>query len=80
MRLWGHSSSGVTKIVGQLKHRMFKEKLRGLGLVTMEKEAVGDTTATYCVLGECKEKRATILLGAGRTTQKIKGHKGQFLT
>lgn len=34
---------------------MFKEKLREMGLVTMEKEAVGDSIAPYSILGECKE-------------------------
>lgn len=43
MQLWDHSNRKVTKVVGRLKDRMFKEKLRELGLVSMEKEAVGDT-------------------------------------
>lgn len=46
MQLWDRSSRRVTNIVGRPKHRMFKEKLRELGLVSMKKEAVGDTTAT----------------------------------
>lgn len=60
MQLWDHSSRRVTKVVSRLKHRMFKEKLRELGLVNMEKEAVEDI-ATYRVLGECRENRATLL-------------------
>lgn len=46
MQLWDCSSRRVTNVVGRPKHRMFKEKLRELGLVSMKKEAVGDTTAT----------------------------------
>lgn len=53
MQLWDHSSRRVTKVVGRLKHRMFREKLRELGLVSMEKEAVA--IATYSVLEECRE-------------------------
>lgn len=41
-QLWDHSNRRVTKVAGRLKDRMFKEKLRELGLVSMEKETVGD--------------------------------------
>lgn len=58
---------------------MFREKLRELGLVSMEKEAVA--IATYSVLEECRENRATLLRGAGRKIQKIPTqYKGKFLT
>ncbi|KAK4824960.1 hypothetical protein QYF61_021648 [Mycteria americana] len=48
--LWAHSSMRVTKVVTGLKHRMFKEILKELGLVRMEKEGCG---SYYRYLQQC---------------------------